>query len=193
MKLNWSHILIPAVGALVAGQCGSVGFWEASKAPLLTALSVIAAGVLVRLARGLPFNAPGHFELDEARQIAQAMKKSIRALRVLIITVFITMGFLVFAKPIHDAITSELTTILTNSKSIEIIEKGVSGAIGLLLSYISIRILNVIKGDVSLVDLQSDFLVKAVARKQAENFEKTISKTDLTAIKNPEGYGKIIQ
>jgi hypothetical protein len=39
--------------------------WDELKAGLLVALSVMAAGVLVRLARGLPFTAVDHYEVDE--------------------------------------------------------------------------------------------------------------------------------
>jgi len=190
MKINWSHFVIPVAGAFVAWELASVAFWEAAKPSLLTAMSVIAAGVLVRLARGLPFNNPDQFALDEARQIAGAIKRSIRALRALIAVVFLAMGSLVFAKAINIAL---LASAYVPVKVAPYVEPGISAIVGFLLTYVFVRIFAVIKGDVSLADLQSDLLVKAVERKQAERFDKALTKTDAPTMKNPEGYGKIIQ
>ncbi|RWB72940.1 MAG: hypothetical protein EOQ50_18405 [Mesorhizobium sp.] len=190
MKINWSHLAIPVAGAAAAWELASVAFWEAAKPSLLTAMSVIAAGVLVRLARGLPFNNPDQFALDEVRQIAGAIKRSIRALRALIAVVFLAMGSLVFAKAINTAL---LAATYIPVKVAPYVEPGISAVVGFLLTYVFVRIFAVIKGDVSLADLQSDLLVKAVERKQADRFDKTLAKSDAPTMKNPEGYGKIIQ
>ncbi|MER9026151.1 hypothetical protein NKI01_26990 [Mesorhizobium sp. M0815] len=167
-----------------------MAFWEAAKPSLLTALSVIAAGVLVRLARGLPFSNPDQFELGEVRLIAAAIKQSIRALRALIGVVFLAMGSLVFAKAIAAALTS---AAFIPPETLLYVEPGMSAVVGFLLTYVFVRIFSVIKGDVSLVDLQSELLVKSVERKQAERFDKSLTQSDTPPIKNPEGYGKIIQ
>ncbi|RUU06474.1 hypothetical protein EOD23_13650 [Mesorhizobium sp. USDA-HM6] len=190
MKINWSHLVIPVAGAAGAWGLASVAFWEAAKPSLLTAMSVIAAGVLVRLARGLPFNNPDQFALDEARQIAGAIKQSIRALRALIAVVFLAMGSLVFAKAFKTAV---LAATFLSPKVAPYVEPGISAVVGFLLTYVFVRIFAVVKGDVSLADLQSELLVKAVERKQAERFDKALAKSDVPPMKNPEGYGKIIQ
>lgn len=179
---------MPLLSAVIAGAFVSVEFWDTSKAPVLTALSVVGAGVLVRLARGLPFTNADQFQVEEARNIAAAIKQSIRALRMLIIIILITMVALVVVNGVVGAASMQWPDSATE------INTAASSVIGLLLGYIMIRITAVIQGDVGLVDLQSDFFVKAVERKQAERFEKTQAQTNSeNPISNPKGYGKVIQ
>lgn len=188
MKIKPSHLLMPALGAATAALTVSVGFWDNSKAAVLTALSVIGAGVLVRLARGLPFTNVDQFQLDEARKISAAVKQSIRALRILIFVILIAMASLVLVKGLTDAAIAALQPDIT-----KFVEPVASGLIGLLLSYIFVRITAVIQGDVALVDLQSEFFVRAVERKQGERFEKARSSSSEVPPANPKGYGKVIQ
>ncbi|MBX5034241.1 hypothetical protein [Rhizobium lentis] len=182
-----THALVPVIGSAIAIIAVSVDFWDASKAPILTALSVIGAGVLVRLARGLPFTNVDQFQVDEARRIAAAIKQSIRTLRALIFIIIFTMVSLVLAKGLV------LTLAARWPDWANIIGMAASGAIGLLLSYILIRVTAVIQGDVGLVDLQAEFFVRAVERKQAERFDKSQSGPEVPALENPKGYGKIVQ
>ncbi|MDE3824688.1 hypothetical protein I7F13_21120 [Sinorhizobium meliloti] len=187
MKIKLSHLLIPALGAATAALTVSVGFWDNSKAAILTALSVIGAGVLVRLARGLPFTNVDQFQLDEARKISAAVKQSIRALRILIFVILIAMASLVLVKGLADAAIAALPP------DTQFVEPVASGLIGLLLSYIFVRITAVIQGDVALVDLQSEFFVRAVERKQGERFEKARNSASDLPPANPKGYGKVVQ
>jgi hypothetical protein len=188
MKIKIPHLILPIFGAAIAGAFVSVDFWDTSKAAILTALSVIGAGVLVRLARGLPFTNADQFQVEEARKIASAIKLSIRALRMLIIVILGTMVSLVVVKGAVSAAS------LRWPDTADEINAVASSAIGLLLAYIFVRITAVIQGDVGLVDLQSDFFIKAVERKQAERFEKTQVQASVgIPPSNPKDYGKIIQ
>jgi hypothetical protein len=187
MKVKFTHALLPMVGAATAAFAASIDFWDVSKAPILTALSVIGAGVLVRLARGLPFTNVDQFQVEEARRIAAAVKQSIRALRVLIFIILFTMASLVLAKGIV------LTSVARWPDWSDIITMATSGAVGLLLSYILVRVTAVIQGDVGLVDLQAEFFIRAVERKQAERFEKSQSRSTVPMIENPRDYGKVVQ
>lgn len=187
MDLKPTHLIIPIAGAVLAWKTASVDFWDASKAPILTALSVIGAGVLVRLARGLPFTNVDQFEVDEARRVSEAIKRSIRALRVLVFVILFAMAALVLAKGISDALIKMLP------EWGEYTGPAVSGAVGLLITYAFVRVTSVIQGDVGLVDLQSDFFVRAVERKQAERFVKAQSSSTAPPVANPKDYGKVIQ
>lgn len=188
MTIKLSHLVLPICGAAIAASLVSVDFWDTSKAAILTALSVIGAGVLVRLARGLPFTNAEQFQVEEARRIAAAIKQSIRALRILIIVILGTMVSLVVVKGVMSVTALRWPDAATEVSVIS------SGLIGLLLGYILVRIASVIQGDVGLVDLQSDFFVKAVERKQAERFEKAQARASIDhPPSNPKGYGKIIQ
>ncbi|MIL09667.1 hypothetical protein BZU93_27795 [Salmonella enterica subsp. enterica] len=188
MKIRWLYLLVPIGGAAVAAAMGSVSFWDTAKPSILTALSVIAAGVLVRLARGLPFTNADQFTVDEARQVASAIQQSVRALRALIAVVFLTMASVIFAAPTVVALKAlPIRWLFDNA------DAGLSGVIGFLLTYVFIRIFAVIQGDLSLVDLQSQFLVQSVERKQAERFDRARTSSGGGLIVNPEGYGKVIQ
>jgi len=187
MMIRWAHICVPLICAGVASAIGTMSFWDESTPAIMMALSVIAAGVLVRLARGLPFTNAEHFEVDEARKIAAAIKQSARSLRVLIIAIFLAMGAVIFSASMVQWANNTFHFMEPYS------EPAMSATIGLLLSYVLLRILAVIKSDVSLVDTQSQILVNAVERKQAERFSSSIQETGRPRIKNPEGYGKIIQ
>ncbi len=189
MTIRWLHLWIPLAGAIVSYTLATVTFWDSAKTSLLTALSVIAAGVLVRLARGLPFNSPHYFELDEIRQVTAAAKQSIRALRALITIVFIAMGAIVFARPLADRVTE-----LSGKETVWLsyVEPSISACVGLLLTYVFVRIFSVISGDVGLLDLQSKFLVRAVQRKQTSCFNKARNDDESEPMKNPDGYGRTV-
>lgn len=187
MKIKPTHVLIPTLGAAIAISAASVDFWDTSKASILTALSVIGAGVLVRLARGLPFTNIDQFQVEEARKISAAIKQSIRALRVLILVILFTMVSLVLAKGLAVAACAQWPS------ASHAFQFGISGLIGLLLSYILVRVTAVIQGDVGLVDLQAEFFIRAVERKQADRFDKAQNRSTAAPIENPKNYGKIIQ
>ncbi|MFN3224736.1 MAG: hypothetical protein ACE360_00605 [Hyphomicrobiales bacterium] len=190
MKIRWLHLLIPIAGAASAATLTTVVFWDAAKPFLLTALSVIAAGVLVRLARGLPFTSSEQFELDEIRQVTAALKQSVRALRALITVVFLGMGSLILAQPL----TNRLAAITTDSPEVlSYADTAITAVVGFLITYIFVRLFAVVSGDVGLVDLQAKFIEQSVQRKQAERFNEVLAEDDTPKMRNPKGYGKVIQ
>lgn len=188
MKIHWTPIIIPFAAATFAGWLGTTALWDGVKAPLLTCLSVIAAGVLVRLARGVPFTNTSGFDLDFARKVASSVKASIRALRTLLIVILGTMGMITFSSIIGKAATSGLVALGLNGQFADPI---VSGLIGGFLCYVFVRILAVIDGDVSLADMQAEMLITAAKNAQASKFSSTLEAAKNLPISNPVGYGKI--
>lgn len=156
----------------------------------MTSLSVIAAGVLVRLARGLPLSNIEQLQLNEARAISAAVKQSARSLRALMLVVFTCMGMITFSAEICAVIAKYLENWPT---LVEMAGPVTSASIAFVFAFVMMRIFAVISGDVGLVDLQTDFLVKAVERHQAKQFEKTMDTPAVSSMKNPEGYGKLMQ
>jgi hypothetical protein len=73
--VRWRTILLPLLIGAICWRWVSVDFWDASKQALLVCLSVIAAGVLVRLARALPFTFADQYELDEIRSLTKAVSQ----------------------------------------------------------------------------------------------------------------------
>src|SRR5829696_416422 len=124
--IRWFNILVPVVAALAAGRFVSIAFWDASKQGLLVALSVIAAGVLVRLARGLPFTTPDHYEVDEIRKLTKAVEQIMRSLRALITLTLAGMVALVLAKPVLE-FASSISQISKYASNIEALLSGIIG------------------------------------------------------------------
>lgn len=184
---------VPLVIATVSGWLGSVNFWDGIKAPLLTCLSVIAAGVLVRLARGMPFTNTNGFDLEFARKVASAVKTSIRSLRTLLTVIFFTMGIITFSSVLGEATELLLAAAgLDAQYTTQHSDMIVSALIGGLLCYVFVRIFSVIDGDVGLADMQADIIVTMATKSQSERFSPTIEAVKKNPISNPVGYGKII-
>src|ERR1700722_2366938 len=98
--IRWRTILLPALVAIFSYEWVTVEFWDTGKQALLVSLSVVAAGVLVRLARALPFTTADQYELEEIRKLTKAVSQIARSLRALLITVLLGMLGLVIAKPL---------------------------------------------------------------------------------------------
>jgi ABC-type amino acid transport system permease subunit len=185
--IRWYNIIIPVAVGLMAAALMDIAFWDELKAGLLVALSVMAAGVLVRLARGLPFTSVDHYEVDEVRQLTRAIDQIMRSLKLLVLVVVIGMVALVIALPLQKALGPHFS-----SNGRFWIGCAVSGFIGLTLSYVCTRMWQVIRGDLELTGLQSKFVVRAVERKQAKRFDDQISNADGVKFKSPDDYGKIV-
>ncbi len=183
--VRWMNLIMPSLAGAVAFFFVGVGFWDASKQAFLVSMSVIAAGALVRLSRGFPFTVPDHYEVIEIRDIANAVEKIVRALRALIIVVFATMVVLVVAQPVWNFFANGATQTAW-------LERLLSGIIGFMMAYAFTRMYQVVKGDYDLTILQSKFVVRAVERRQAKEFDDSEKKGSSTKFKNPDGYGKVI-
>lgn len=183
--MRWFNAALPLVLGFITANCIAVSTWDECKQGLLVALSVIAAGVLVRLARGLPFTTPDHYELDEVRKLTAAVRQIIRSLRILVRIVLSGMIILVLAHPLISYITQIIPEYAL------VIEKIISGVLGAILTYVLLRMLQVVKGDQDFTELQSQFIVRAVERRQGKKFEEQTAKTS-SEFKNPEGYGRQI-
>jgi hypothetical protein len=187
--IRWQTLIIPILAGGLAAAFVSVNFWDLSKQAFLVSLSVIAAGVLVRLARGLPFTNVDHYEVEEIRDLTKAVDQICRSLRALIFVVLLAMVFLVLAKPVVEAAKLAQITAPYGERIVQIS----SGLLGFLIGYIFMRMVQVIQGDYDLTKLQSKFVVRAVERKQLKQFDGLDPKVGKAQFKNPEGYGKIIR
>jgi hypothetical protein len=181
------RLLMPALAAAAAGLLVPAAFWTDARTGLLASLSVIAAAVMVRLARGLPFTNADHFEVEEIRQVTAAIKQIMRALAALIVVVLGTMGTLTFADRIVLIINSTIRPGGTLGGQL------VSAVIAFLLAYVLTRIFQVVMGDLNLVDLQSRFLIRAVERRQREKMDDRQAEIDPGTFKTPEGFGRLVQ
>lgn len=157
-------LLVVAVAAVVSAFLLKKAFWDANRAALLVMLSVTAAGTLVRLARGLPFTTPDHYELQEIRALTKAVKEIMAKLRLLILVIGATMAFLILVYPFVGWV-SRVTE--WNQPTLEAIASAILGA---MHAYVFCRMYQVVCGDEDLTTVQSDFVERAVERKQAEKF-----------------------
>lgn len=159
-------LLAVAVAAVASGLLLNDTFWDKNRAALLVALSVIAAGTLVRLARGLPFTTPDLYELGEIRQLTQAVSGIMRKLRLLLVIIVGTMLLLIVLFPLVAFLSKHL------GAPSHYLDIGASALLGAMHAYAFSRMYQVVCGDEDLTALQSDFIEKAVARKQGEKFTK---------------------
>lgn len=177
-----------AAAALSAGLVG-IGTWDTTKTGLMTALSVIAAAALVRLARGLPFTNADHFEPDEVEQVTSAVKQLARSLRVFLGVTLSTMVLLVLAQPLAHVVGRLWLT----ASAQEVLLRLLSGIVGGFLGYVLVRLWQVVGSDISLLDKQAQYTVRAVHRKARKRDEERAEQVAAPPFKTPEGYGSRLQ
>lgn len=189
MKLTVAPIVIPPVIGILAAATVTVATWDAWRASLLPALSIIAAGVLVRLARGLPFTNPDHFRLDQFRNVSLRLKKIARSLRLLAYVAIGTMFALIIAPNLLALADRHLIP-----EAVSVVERTVSFLLATGIAYSVVRIVQVIEGDVSLLKLQSEILEAVIARKNGEAFQAAQPEpAALTPIAGAGAFGKTVQ
>jgi hypothetical protein len=162
--------------------------WGALRASVLPALSVIAAGILVRLARGVPFSNPDQFDVEEARKIGAAFVQVARSLRALIFATLIAMLWLAVA----PALAERLNPLISPTLIGPYFEPFLSGTVGFLVAYAVYRMVEVVQGDVSLAITQSSLLEKATQRKAAKKYEEHVAGAT-SSIAGQHGFGKPLQ
>lgn len=188
MKLTVAPIVIPPFVGILAATMVSVDTWDAWRTSLLPALSIIAAGVLVRLARGLPFTNADHFKLEQFRDVSRRLKAISRSLRLLAYIAIGTMFALIIAKNVQS-----LADQFLPPWAAETTERFVSFGLGTGVAYAVVRIIQVIEGDVTLLKLQSDILEAVITRKNAATFEAAQATAAKPPISGAETFGKTVQ
>jgi hypothetical protein len=190
MRPKWSHLISPFVAATLFGCLYSFIDWVQLRTALLTVLSVMAAGVLVRLARGMPFTNTTSFNLEFAEKVASAVKHSIRTLRALLIVIFITMGLITFSSTLVSVLFW-LAAFFDVGK--EYVLPFFSFVAGWFLTYVVIRVFSVASSDVSLADMQADMVIDQARKKQTDDFLPVLEAHRKEPLTNPLNYGKVIQ
>ncbi|WP_143089580.1 hypothetical protein [Qipengyuania nanhaisediminis] len=186
MKISWPTVAITTAGLLAAGFFVPVGTWETLRPALLPAISIIAAAVLVRLARGMPFTNADHFDLDQFRQVAKNLEANARKLRALI---FVCLAAVVLLIVANDAV--EVIDRLTAQEWVaDIAGRGMSATIAWLLLYAFWRIVEVVHSDVSLLRLQSKILEGVITSKNAADFEGRVIERSPAKIAGADNFGK---
>lgn len=180
---------LPIVASLLAaGACAlvvDVYAWEAARVWVIPALSIIAAAVLVRLARGVPVTNADHLTSDDVDDVVGAFTRLSRSLRSLLAVVLGAVVASGLASPVAAFIATYVAT------SSDLGNRSGSAVVGLVVGYSFARIFQIAQSDVSIADLQARLLKKAVARKASKKFEET--GMAVSSFKQPEDYGKPLQ
>lgn len=186
MKVSVPSTIVPIAGGLACGLLVSLDAWEVLRPALLPAISIVAAAVLVRLARGLPFTNADHFTLDQFRRVAANLETNARKLRALILVCLAGIVCLIVGNNLV-----ELIAHLTSRWPVvgEIFAKLMSGAVGLLLTYSFVRVVEVVHSDVALLKLQSKILETVIANRNAKTFEKAVADENPPGISGVEKFG----
>ena len=133
--VRWRNIVIPLLVAAFCWLLVPVDFWDANRQALLVCLSVVAAGVLVRLTRALPFTAADQYELDEVRRVTAAITQIARSLRALLKVTLASMIGLVVAK----SVLSAAAAVPLFARHITQVDPAISALLGLLVGYAPLR------------------------------------------------------
>jgi uncharacterized tellurite resistance protein B-like protein len=117
------------------------------------------------------------------------MSQIMRSLRALILLVLIGMFLLIVGKPLADVVK----TMPAFEAASNYLDAAISASIALTVTYITLRMLQIVKSDHQLAELQADVIIRAVERKQAEQFQNLEKKGGPTPYKPPEDFGRLIQ
>lgn len=169
VKNNWLHILITFAGGIVALAMTENTIWINAQQGLLSGIAIISVGVLMRLARGVPFSAIDVLTKEEAHKLSCAIKQSVRTLQALLAVCFLTVFLLIFVDDFPYA----------------------TSLIPFFLVFIIIRTFSVTLGDIEIVDIQANILTKTYNKKRSDDFQKSIAGQSDT-YKTPPSYGGTI-
>lgn len=178
-------IVVSVAAALGCGLAVDVYGWEAARLWLIPALSIIAAAVLVRLARGVPVTNPDHIRAEEVDDVTGAFTSLIQSLRSLF---FVVLGAIVVVgaiSPVAAFLAQQFSVTVDYGNRVG------SGIVGLNVGYCFARMLQVAQSDVSIAKLQARLIREAVARREAKKFEAEAMQP--SSFRQPEGYGKPLQ
>lgn len=178
--------MAPVCIGIVVGAATSNALWVTVSQSLVTVVSLIAAGVLVRLARGVPFSAIDALSAEDARRLAKAIKQSVRVLRALLLVCFVTITYLVFFDQISTALS--LTTMAEWLPFTNTVDYS-AGLLVALLVFMLMRTWAVIDGDIQIADIQADLLVRKRGQEKADEFEDKVARPASESFRNPSGYG----
>lgn len=151
---------------------------------------MIAAAVLVRLARGLPFTNPDHFTLVQFRDISEKLQTNARYLRALIWICIAAVVAVTIGGPLYRELPAALPGY---GWAAEVTERALSGVIGFFVSYSFVRIFEVVQSDVVLLKLQAKILEGVIAQKNAKAFEKERVDHPAGAISGAGSFGTRVQ
>ncbi len=143
----------------------------------------------MRLARGVPFSAIDVLEVNEAKKLAQALKRSVRALRSLLLVCFLTILCLVFAAQLGDlAAWLKAKELLPFASKFDFVAALVVAA----LTYVFVRAYAVVDGDIQIADIQANILLKKRGKDRADSFQKDVVESTKGKFRQPEGYGRTV-
>lgn len=185
MRVTRLPIVVSLASAALCGVMVDIYAWETGRLWLIPALSIVAAAVLVRMARGLPVTNPDHVRPEEVNEVAGAFTSLVRSLRTLFCVVLITIVVVGVASPLATRLADIWTSPWDFGNRVG------SSLVGTFVGFAFARMVQVAQSDVSITDLQARLLKAAVARKEAKSFEEDSMQP--SAFKTPEGYGKPLQ
>jgi hypothetical protein len=186
MKISLPTLILPIAGGFASAALVEMATWDLLRPAVLPAISIIAAAVLVRLARGLPFTNADHFTLDQFRRVYSNLEANARKLRALIFLCLIGVACLILGKNFTDLISKAAA----NWPIVGLISaKLMSGIIGAILTFSFTRVVEVVHSDVALLKLQSNVLEAVIAKKNADAFETAVASEKAPGIAGADRFG----
>ena len=151
-------LVLVLAGAIASAEFVGVHQWAKAATGLFVLLSVVAAALLVRLARPSPFSNPDVFTDENLQPFFAALEQVARRLTVILVAVLIAVVLL-----IGSLVMADLNSI-ADPRFSAFVRVG-SGLLGLDLSFILVRIVSLVQGDFGFIGLQKRIVVEARHRK----------------------------
>lgn len=159
MNVRTITVLVSALGAVLAGLLIPLESWPASAKSIMTILAILAAGVLVRLNRGLP-------TIDWSKVDPAARAELVKKMRNLSVEYGLTLAVIgviliwLLASEMIDARRVAWVGFYNSPPLIRAIASGIAGG---SLIFAFARMVYVVWRDIDIVELQSDIITSAAA------------------------------
>ena len=167
----------------VAGRFVELSAWDPAFSGLLTALSLMAGAVLVRLARNAPITSPSTFDEKDLVRFFDSIENLSRRLFWIFVQSIIAI-FIVISAIVINHLTSK-SPVFTNY-----VNPGLSGTLAALLIWLVWRLALMARGDIGFLRLQRQIIYNSLRREQASDADK-LAKQPVT-LKSVGEYGRQI-
>jgi hypothetical protein len=176
-----ASLMVVAAGGIASVSYVATAVWAQTATGLFVFLSVLAAALLVRLARPSPFSNPDVFSDANVEEYFVALREVALRLSVILAAVLLAVVLLVFALLYQ---TDRIA--LPRAPWIDMLASGLLGA---TVSFLFVRFVALVKGDLGFIALQRRIIIQARTRKAAESAEKIAGGE--VAWKSAGNYGRL--
>ena len=176
MKALLIQLTVPLAPAIPAWYYLNLAVWSSITPSVMFLLSVIGAAVLFRLGRGLPEFSVRELEIEDICKLTDAYAAVAKRLGVILALIGVTIVLLIsihFVRELPAWVCSAVASLAVY-----------------LLGLVLCRAVLLVKGDLDLIRLQAQLLVRDVRLSRAREKSDVLDEAKKASpFKNPPGYG----